>query len=395
MPLQDDCCGTTYNWWVIKTLATACAIAICASAAGTPCDQLTQMTIHNVTVRAASISRVSPVTADPLPDFCRIQAVAHPVPDSEIEFEVWIPQQNWNGKFQGNGNGGYSGALAYGAMVQALKRGYATASHNTGHPGDNMRFGQGHPEKVIDYAHRAAHVMTENAKHFIRVQTGRYADKSYFVGCSAGGHQAMQEAQKYPDDYDGIVAGAPAHNRLRQTIGFHSAWRALHRGDGSPIVPAEKLALVTKAVVDSCDAVDGLKDGLIEDPRRCDSAVNLSNILSAEEADAIRRVWEGAKSPKTGLRIFAGWPMGSEDFGSGSWRPYLLSPTEPSRSDLFRFFLFHDPNWDFRTLDYDRDLAYADKKLGFMNAIDLDMAAFHRRGGKLLMYGGRSGGASR
>jgi feruloyl esterase len=313
------------------------------------------------------------------------------VPDSEIEFEVWIPQApNWNGKFQGNGNGGYSGALAYGAMVQALKRGYATASHNTGHPGDNMRFGQGHPEKVVDYAHRAAHVMTENAKLFLRVHTGRYAEKSYFVGCSAGGHQAMQEAQKYPDDYDGIIAGAPAHNRLRQTFGFHWSWRALHRADGSPIVPGEKLALVTKAIVESCDGIDGLKDGLIEDPRRCDPAIDLSKILTIEEADAIRKVWDGAKSPQTGLRIFAGWPMGSEDFGSGSWRPYLLDPTEPSRSDLFRFFLFHDPKWDFRSLDYDRDLAYADQKLGFLNATDLDMGAFARRGGKLLMYAGWS-----
>ena len=372
----------------MKLLLGAWICSTATFAAGTPCDQLTQMTIPKVTVRAAAITRVSPLAADPLPDFCRIQAVAHPVPDSEIEFEVWIPQQNWNGKFQGNGNGGYSGALAYTAMVQALKRGYATASHNTGHPGDNMGFGQGHPEKVIDYAHRAAHVMTENAKLFIRAHTGRYAEKAYFVGCSAGGHQAMQEAQKYPDDYDGIVAGAPANNRLRQTLGFHWSWRALHRDDGSLIVPAEKLALVTKAVVDSCDAVDGLKDGLIDDPRRCDANVNLSSILTTEEADAVRKVWAGVKSPQNGLRIFTGWPMGSEDFGAGSWRQYLVNPTEPSRSDLFRFFVFHDPNWDYRTLDYDRDLAFADKKLGFMNATDLDMSAFNRRGGKLLMYAG-------
>ena len=148
-------------------------------------------------------------------------------------------------------------------MTQALQRGYATASHNTGHAGDTLRFGQGHPEKVIDYAHRAAHVMTENAKLFIRAHTGRFAERSYFVGCSAGGHQAMQEAQKYPDDYDGIVAGAPASNRLRQTFGFNWSWRALHREDGSLIVAAAKMPLVTKAVIEACDGIDGLRDSSV------------------------------------------------------------------------------------------------------------------------------------
>lgn len=361
------------------------------AAAGTPCPQLTLLTIPGVTIRAAAIARHAPHNAEPLPEFCRIQAVAHPVPDSEIEFEVWIPAPaDWNGKFLGNGNGGYSGALAYAAMTTALKRGYATASHNTGHPGDNLRFGQGHPEKVIDYAHRAVHVMTENAKLLVRVHAGRFADKSYFVGCSAGGHQAMQEAQKYPADYDGIVAGAPANNRIRQTFGFHWGWRALHReSDGAPIVPADKLALITKAAIESCDAVDGLKDGLIGDPRRCDLNMDLSKILTPDQATAVRKVWEGIKSPRTGERIFTGWPIGSEDNGRGqSWQQYLLNPTEPSRSDLFRFFVFHDPAWDYRSLDYDRDLAYTYEKLGFFPAMATDLSPFQARGGKLIMYAG-------
>ena len=358
--------------------------SVAAFAAGTACEKLTEMTIPNVTVRSASMVR----STEALPAHCRIQAVGRPVADSEIEFEVWIPAAaTWNGKFQGVGNGGYSGALAYSAMTQALQRGYATASHNTGHPGDTLRFGQGHPEKVIDYAHRAAHVMTENAKLFIRAHTGRFAERSYFVGCSAGGHQAMQEAQKYPDDYDGIVAGAPASNRLRQTFGFNWSWRALHREDGSLIVAAAKMPMVTKAVIEACDGIDGLRDGILEDPRRCGD-IDLSKVLMAEEAEAVRKVWAGVKSPKTGAQIFAGWPMGSEDLGDQSWRQYLVNPSEPSRADLFRFYLFHDPNWDFRTLDLDGDLAYADQKLGFMNATDQDLSAFKRRGGKLLMYAG-------
>lgn len=361
-----------------------CGTAASLLAAGPACEKLTEMTIPAVTVRTSA--RVA--EANGLPGYCRVQAVAHPVADSEVEFEVWMPAPAiWNGKFQGVGNGGYSGAISYAAMTTALRAGYATASHNTGHPGDNLRFGQGHPEKVVDYAHRAVHTMTENAKLLVRAHLGRFAEKSYFVGCSAGGHQAMAEAQKYPDDYDGIVAGAPASNRLRQTFGFTWSWRALHRDDGSLIVPAAKLPLVTKAVIEACDAADGLKDGLIGDPRKCPT-VDLSGVLNAEEAEAVRKVWAGLKSPKTGSQIFVGWPMGSESMGDQSWGSYLMNPPEPSRADLFRYFLFHDPNWDFRTLDYDRDLAYADQKLGFMNAVDPDLGAFQRHGGKLLMYAG-------
>ena len=354
--------------------------AVPASAA--PCEKLIDMTIPNVTIRSASTAHSAP-GAETLPPFCRVEAVANAAPDSVIDFEVWIPEA-WNGKFQGVGNGGYSGALAYGAMVRSLKAGYATMSHNTGHPGDGLRFGQGHPEKVIDYAYRAVHVATENAKLIVHARTGRFPAQSYFAGCSAGGHQAISEVQRYPDDYDGVVAGAPANNRIRQTFGFQWAWRALHHDDGTAIVSLAKLALVTKAVVEACDASDGLKDGLIDDPRRCPDP-DLSQILTPDEAVAIRKVWAGPKG------IFAGFPMGSENAGVQNWGLYLLNPPEPMRSDLFRFFLFHDPNWDWRSLDWERDLAYADQKLGFMNAVDPDLSAFRRRGGKLVMYAGWAG----
>ena len=160
-----------------------------------------------------------------LPAFCRVEATARPTSDSEIKFEIWIPPvEAWNGKFQGVGNGGYQGSISYAAMATALRRGYATASTDTGHSGDDVKFGQGHPEKVIDYGWRAIHIMTDTAKLIVRNAQGRFADKSYFVGCSAGGHQAMSEAQRFPDDYDGIIAGAPASNRIRQTFGFMHSW---------------------------------------------------------------------------------------------------------------------------------------------------------------------------
>jgi len=360
-------------------------ISSMALAAGTPCEQLRGLKIPKVTVRAAAMSRSAPGLPS-LPSFCRIEAVARPVPDSKIEFEVWIPA-GWNGKFEGVGNGGYVGAISYAAMGRALRNGYATASHNTGHVGDNLLFGLGHPEKVRDYAYRAVHVMTENAKLLIRAHTGRAADKSYFVGCSAGGHQALSEAQRYPEDYDGIVAASPANNRLRQTLGFIHGWRALHTENGWKIVSVAQLPLVTQAVVKACDARDGLADGIIEDPRKC-GPVDLSGILTTSGANAVRQVWAGLKSPSTGQPIFSGWPMGSEDSGDQSWKAYLLEPVEPMRVGVFRYFLFGDPAWRWRNIDYDRDLKLAEQKLDYMQAIDRDLSVFANRGGKLLMYTG-------
>lgn len=265
-----------------RRLAAALAVAsvpmltiALAAAPGTDCASLARLTIPNVTINAArpvAVEFTPPGarTAMTLPQFCRVEATARPTSDSDIKFEVWIPpNEAWNGKFQGVGNGGYQGSISYPAMANALRRGYATASTDTGHTGDDMIFGQGHPEKLIDYGHRAVHVMTESSKLIIRNAAGRFADRSYFVGCSAGGHQALSEAQRYPHDYDGIVAGDPASNRIRQTFGLLSSWLATHSADGKPIIPQAKLALLTKSVVDACDGIDGLKDGVVDDPRRC------------------------------------------------------------------------------------------------------------------------------
>lgn len=212
-----------------------------AAAPPTDCSALVALTIPDVTINGASIvangfTPPNSTSTMPLPPFCRVEATARPTSDSEIKFEVWVPAEAWNGKFQGVGNGGYQGSISYAAMANALRRGYATASTDTGHTGDDVIFGQGHPEKVIDFGHRAIHVMTTSAKLVIRNATGRFAERSYFVGCSSGGHQALSEAQRYPGDYDGIVAGAPANDRIRQTFGFLASWMATHTADGTPLL---------------------------------------------------------------------------------------------------------------------------------------------------------------
>jgi len=405
--------------------AALAQVAASATSPGTACSNLAALTIPSVTIRSATAVAAgpftppsAPVAADggvrtavsmTLPAFCRVEATARPTSDSEIKFEVWIPpSEAWNGKFQGVGNGGYSGAIGYAAMAIGLRRGYAVASTDTGHAGDDMKFGQGHPEKVIDWAYRSVHVMTETSKLIVRVAQGRFAEHSYFVGCSSGGHQALSEAQRYPDDYDGIVAGDPANNRIRQTFAFLHSWIATHDKDGKPIIPQSKLALLTKAAVESCDAIDGLKDGLIDDPRRChfDPAKLLcpstgsgqapkddASCLTAAQAEAAKKTYDGTKNPRTGEQVFTGWPRGSEGFGDApgqSWRAYIMDPLEPMRVGFFKYFLFHDPNWDYRSIDWERDLAYAEQKMPFMAAVEKDLAPFKKRGGRLLMYTGWS-----
>jgi pimeloyl-ACP methyl ester carboxylesterase len=374
---------------------------------GTSCANLAALTIPSITIKSANAIAAGPFAPNAaampmtLPAFCRVEAIARPTSDSDIKFEVWIPPVDaWNGKFQGVGNGGYSGAIGYTAMANALRRGYAVASTDTGHTGDDMKFGQGHPEKVIDWAYRSVHVMTEAAKLIVRNAQGKFADHSYFVGCSSGGHQALTEAQRYPEDYDGIVAGDPANNRIRQTFAFLHSWVATHDREGKPIIPLAKLQLLTKSAVEACDNLDGLKDGIIDDPRRCTfDPAKLSCKAGADDAtclmpaqvEAAKKTYEGVKNPRTGEQIFTGWPRGSEGFGDApgqSWRAYIMDPQEPMRVGFFRYFLFHDPNWDYRSVDLERDLAYAEQKLPFMAAVERDMSPFKKRGGKLLMYTG-------
>ena len=319
-------------------------------------------------------------------------AVSRPTADSEIHFEIWIPPASaWNGKFEGTGNGGFSSNMGFPAMARALSEGYATAGSDTGHQGDDLKFGINHPEKINDWAYRAVHVMTDTAKLVVRDYYGRLPQYSYFNGCSTGGQQALSEAQRFPGDYDGIVAGDPANNRIHLIAAFLWGWEALEKDPASPL-PAAKLPMITKAAVDACDALDGLKDGLIDDPRRCkfDPAVLLckggdgENCLTAPQVAAVKKIYDGPKNPRTGAQIFTGWPRGSET----AWTSYIVGHEEASRNEFWKYWVFNDPKWDWATFDFDRDLAYADQKMAAVNAIDADLKPFKARKGKLVMYHG-------
>jgi feruloyl esterase len=364
-----------------------------SAAKAATCETLTSLTLANAAVTAAA-----PVAAaGNQPQYCRVTAVAKPVDDSEISVEIWLPPASaWNGKFLGTGNGGYSSAMSYADMRSALQHGYATAGSNTGHEGGDLNFGAGHPEKIKDWAYRAVHVMTEIAKHVVSAYYERSAAHSYFTGCSTGGQQALMEAQRYPTDYDGILAGDPGNNRIRLNAGFLWSWLAANKDTGNPL-PASKLPLINRAVIDACDTIDGIEDGLIADPRRChfDPGVlqckngDDATCLTASQVTAVRSIYDGARNPRTGQQVFAGWARGSESLGGrGGWASYFVGQPQPARIDFWRSWVFGNPQWDPHSFDLDRDLTAADAKVGFIDANNPDLSAFQKNKGKLVMYHG-------
>jgi tannase/feruloyl esterase len=380
---------------------TAVAVHVGAAASGTACGDLAGLAIPDVTIMSAGLVAEGSFTppgstrALTVKTFCRVAATASPSNDSQIAIEVWLPPAGaWNGKLLGTGNGGFSGSIGYPAMAAAIARGYAAVGTDGGHSGDQIQFALGHPEKVVDWAYRSVHVMTDVAKLAVRNHQGRFPERSYFEGCSTGGQQALSEVQRFPSDYDGVVAGDPAYNRVRLILGFLWSWTATHTDDGRPLLSQAKLSAISDAVVAACDAIDGTKDGQIDDPRRCtfDPAVmacrggESDSCLTPPQVAAVKKVYEGTKNSRTGERVFPGWIRGSER----GWGTYITNPGEPSRVDFFRIIAFRDPKWNWRTFDWDRDISFVEAQVPFLSATSRDLSAFRSRGGKIVMYTGWS-----
>lgn len=389
-------------WIRVGTLA-AWAVGMGLAQAST-CADLTSLVLAPSAVTSATEVAAGPYSpaggaAREFPAFCRVLATLHPVEDSDIHVEIWLPPAAlWNGKLLGTGNGGYLSNLSYGEMEGGLRNGYAVAGSDTGHTGGELAFGVGHPEKIHDWAWRAVHSMTEAAKLVIHGYYGRFPRYSYFSGCSTGGQQALTEAQRFPGDYDGILAGAPGHDRVRLTMAFLWSWLALNR-DPHTALPVSKLPLLHDAVIAACDSLDGIKDGLLDDPRKChfDPAALLckgaahAGCLTQPEVAAVRAVYDGPRNPRTGVPLHPGWIRGSEGSGTPAdpgWTVYFAGKALPARLDFWRLWVFQDPGWDPRSFDFDRDLAYADAKMSFLVSKDADLSGFRRRNGKLLLYHG-------
>jgi tannase/feruloyl esterase len=395
-------------------------LLVAAPTMGAPCESLSTFTQPHVSVTLAQTVAAGQFTPPArggrgasafanLPAFCRVAATLTPTSDSDIKIEVWLPaprglptvaegEGGWNGKLEAVGNGAWAGTVSYPAMATALSAGYATVSTDTGHVGGNASFMVGHPEKLVDFEERAVHEMTVTAKAIAAAYYGSAPQRSYFNGCSTGGRQALTEAQRYPLDFDAIVAGAPANFAKRQTFGQVWLWQATHKDDASLLTP-EKFAVLHKAVVEQCDALDGVKDGVLENPTKCrfDPGVvlckgndDLKNVgpdcLTAAQVEAARKIYAGASHANTHERLYPGLEPGSEL----GWNMSVAARPVGYAEDFFKYIVFKDEKWDPKTLNYDVDVMTTDKTPTGLNAVDANLNRFVDHGGKLLVYHGWS-----
>ena len=326
-----------------------------------------------------------------LPAFCRVAATLTPTSDSDIKVEVWLPVTGWNGKYQAVGNGAWQGSIGYAAMAEALRRGYATSSTDTGHVGGSASFGMGHPEKVIDFAYRSEHEMAVTSKAVINAYYGSAPKFSYWNGCSAGGRQAMKEAQMFPGDFDGIIAGSPGLDWSGRTAQAVRIAQSL-QNEQARLTPA-KTQVLHSAVMAACDELDGVKDGLIENPLACkfDPGVLVCKggeepaCLTQAQVDTARLIYSPIVDPKTKQEIpglAPGSELGWTDMGwSASARATGL--------DHFRYLVFSDPQWDVQKFNVAADVArLREGPSGAIDAPDPNLKPFFDRGGKLIQYHG-------
>jgi hypothetical protein len=381
------------------------------------CERLAKVVLPNAKITLAlqvaggTFTPMTPVTQwmgsdaalyKVLPAFCRVVIEAQPSTDSDIKIEVWLPVSGWNGKFQGRGNGGFAGEIDYHSLALAVHEGYATAGTDTGHAaaGTDARWALGHPEKITDYGFRAIHEMTETAKIVIKNFYASRLQHSYFASCSNGGRQALMEAQRFPADYDGIIAGAPAN--FWTHLLTSAVWDAqATTSDEASYIPSSKLPAIARAVNDACDAQDGVTDGILNDPRKChfDPATILcktgdsDNCLTAPQVTALKKLYEGAHDSQGG-RIFPGLLPGAEE-GPGGWSLWITGQA-PGKSLLFAFgngfygdMVYDKADWSYLGVDLGEAVKAADAKMAkTLNATETNLAAFKTRGGKLIMYHG-------
>ena len=400
--------------FLLSTAASVGMLAAATSAGAATCESLASLTLPNVTITAAQTIPAGNYTAangqtfSNLPTFCRVAAMATPTSQSDINFEVWMPPAGtWNGIFRGEGSGGSAGAITFSLMANAIQREYATMSNDNGHTGSNWSFSL-QPERVVDFGHRAQHVTTVAAKAIIKAFYRRGPEFSYFYGCSQGGHHGLMEAQRYPDDYDGIVAGAFAGIDWTALM-FGELWTGVNSSvKGAAFdLPQTQLNLVTNAVVKQCGTQDGgvASDPFLNDPRdchfdpsvlQCKSGQDPSTCLTASQLQAVQAIYQGASNPRTHQQTWPGFLPGSETF----WREVLVgNPNAPggSSASFFKDGVFAGQSgFSYLSINFDSDVALTNNKPAgsgetWQEALDAnnpDLGAFKRHGGKLLMYHG-------
>ena len=368
--------------------------------AATVCEDLKSGTFANTVVTSAGEVAAGQFKAPPagfgmpadyskLPAFCRVVGSIRPTADSDIQFELWLPVENWNGRFMQTGNGVAAGSIVLGSLSEPLMKGYAVANTDTGHKGggDDFSWAVGHPEKLTDYAHRAVHELTVVGKAITAAYYGSAPEKSYWNGCSTGGRQGLKEVQRYPDDYDAVIAGAPAAN-----------WNALvtlsammENNMGPDGLPAGKLGILKAGAVAACDGLDGVKDGVIAEPAQCafdPGSLQCGNgqteqCLTATEVAMARRFYAGVTT-SDGTVHMPGTGPGSEQLWSAAASPMFNIGT-----NFYRDIVYKDPEWKAGTFDIDTHYPVAERvDQGEIKAMDPDIYRFIGNGGKLILYHG-------
>jgi feruloyl esterase len=371
-----------------------------AAAPPATCESLASLELDKATITSAQTVPEGPAPArgrggNPpqapamIPAHCRVQLVLKPSSDSLINMEIWLPPADkWNGKFMGVGNGGFAGSIQgrTNEMPQALRLGYATAGTDTGHQEQGGAWAIGHPEKMIDFGYRATHEMTLRAKEIVKAFYDRGAQYSYFKGCSTGGRMALMEAQRYPDDYDGIIAGSLANRHIHMwTAGIERSISLSRNPDRA--ITSEQATLVNNLVTNACDT---LKEGFLNNPKackvdfsvlQCRAGASGNSCLTDAQMQTVETFYGGVKDSK-GELIFSGQALGNP---IGAQQPANQAPG--GVFDLVRI-AYNDPNVDWQTFDLDRDLPRINAAAGFIDAVDPDLRAFKAHGGKLLMYAG-------
>lgn len=378
------------------------------------CVQLARLALPNATITAAEVVEAGKYQLSesarrmggspgmnvagrtelaPNPAFCRIAATLKPSNESNINIEVWLPQSQWNGKLLTIGNFGWGGSLMYVGMLTGLQDNYATVSTDTGHDstvdGPGGQFALGHPQKMIDYAYRADHEMTVDAKTIVKAFYGNAPSRTYWIGCSLGGLEGLIEVKRYPEDYDGVVAGAPPNPLARfNSLQLWPSW--LINQDRSRLIPKEKYTMIHDAVVRLCGSEVGQHDNLVDEPNKCHfeprqlqcKGADAPDCLTEAQIFLLEQTYRGPVSPRTGEVIFPGPAVGSElemfGFANGQ------TPTVPL--DLFRYVVFQDANWDWTRMNWDKDATQAINTLRPLMEVDADLKPFFDRGGKLLLY---------
>ncbi len=408
---------------------TAMVIAAASASAATSCESLTGLALPHATVSTAQTvsggSFTPPGSTTPLtglPTFCRVAVTSTPTSDSVINIEVWFPTDGtFNGKYEQLGCGGFCGSISYSGLAEAIRRGYASAATDDGSQANGAAtFALGHPEKIIDFGYRALKETTDNAKAIIAAWSGDNPSRSYFAGCSDGGREALVEAQRFPDDFDGIIVGSPANAWTHLLSGFIWNEQAL-LDDPASYVPPSLLPVLSAAALAQCAGQDGgvSTDPFLNDPRdckfdpatvQCQAGQDPSTCLTAEQVTAVQKIYDGPHDPQTGALIYPGYEPGSES-NAADWPTWIVGTSSAAdlmnASDLatveaqgealqmffgnnfFADFVFDNPNFDFRTFSFPSDVIFADEGVGpIINSIDPDLRPFRSHGGKMIHYVG-------